>query len=61
MLEHSKTVLRGVREDDYLVRKELMKPLSWLDKEEVLELKIWVKKHFNKSHKTTIDELFLSY
>lgn len=57
MLEHCKTVLNGVHEDKRLFRKELIKSLSWLNEEEQVQLKTWVRKNFLLEHADVIQEI----
>ena len=57
MLEFSKKILRKVSFDKNLFRKELQKSTGWLNKKEVITLKIWTLTTFSQ-HKNTILEVF---
>ena len=57
MLEFSKKIISKVSFDKTLFRKELLKSLRWLNKKEVLTLKIWTLTTFSK-YKNTILEVF---
>ena len=57
MLEFSKKILNKVSFDKFLFRKELLKSLKWLNKQEIIMLKIWALASFSQ-HKNTILEVF---
>ena len=57
MLEFSKKILRKVSFDKNLFRKELQKSTRWLDKKEVMVLKLWALTTFSQ-YKNTILEVF---
>ena len=57
MLEFSKKILRKVSFDQNLFRKELQKSTVWLNKKEVITLKIWALATFSQ-YKNTILEVF---
>ncbi len=57
MLEFSKKILRKVSFDKVLFKKELFKSIGWLNKKEVLKLKIWALITFSQ-YKITILEVF---
>jgi len=57
MLEFSKRILRKVSFDKNLFRKELRKSTVWLNKKEVITLKIWALTTFSQ-YKNTILEVF---
>ena len=57
MLEYSKTVLKGVHEDKFLFRKELIKSLSWLKPEDQEKLQAWVRQNFFSEHADVIEEI----
>ena len=57
MLELSKKILRKVSFDKKLFRKELSKSIKWLNKKEVLTLKIWTLTTFS-NYKDIILEVF---
>ena len=57
MLEFSKKILRKVSFDKTLFRKELQKSTGWLNKKEVITLKIWALTTFSQ-YKNTILEVF---
>ena len=56
MLEFSKKILRKVSFDKNLFRKELRKSTVWLNKKEVITLKIWALTTFSQ-YKNTILEV----
>ena len=57
MLEFSKKILSKVSFDKTLFRKELQKSTVWLNKKEVITLKIWALTTFSQ-YKNTILEVF---
>jgi hypothetical protein len=57
MLDFSKKILRKVSFDKNLFRKELRKSTMWLNKKEVITLKIWALTTFSQ-YKNTILEVF---
>ena len=57
MLELSKKILSKVSFDKYLFKKELSKSIRWLNKKEVLTLKIWTLTTFSQ-YKNIIIEVF---
>ena len=57
MLEFSKKILCKVSFDKNLFRKELRKSTMWLNKKEVITLKIWALTTFSQ-YKNTILEVF---
>ena len=57
MLEFSKRILRKVSFDKNLFKKELRKSTMWLNKKEVITLKIWALTTFSQ-YKNTILEVF---
>ena len=57
MLEFTKNILEKVSFDKTLFKKELSKSLRWLNRKEVLTLKIWTLTTFSK-YKNTILEVF---
>ncbi len=58
MLEHQKTVLQAVADNEQLFRKELKKSLTWLNNEEISQLEKWVNEKFSQSHAETIQQVF---
>ena len=48
MLEFSKKILNSVSFDKKLFKKELYKNIGWLDKKEVILLKIWALATFTQ-------------
>ena len=60
MLEMTKIVLRKVSFDRSLFRKELVKALSWLKKDEILVLKTWCLVTFAGKYDEVILEVFES-
>ena len=57
MLEFSKKILSKVSFDKNLFKKELSKSIKWLNKKEVLTLKIWALTTFSQ-YKSTILKVF---
>ena len=57
MLEFSKKILSKVSFDKTLFRKELQKSTRWLNKKEVITLKVWALTTFSQ-YKNTILEVF---
>tara|TARA_B100000401_G_C52638339_1_gene639453 strand:- start:305 stop:490 length:186 start_codon:yes stop_codon:yes gene_type:complete len=57
MLELSKKILSKVSFDKRLFKKELSKSIRWLNKKEIVILKIWSLTTFSK-YKGTIIEVF---
>jgi len=57
MLDLCKTVLNGVHQDKDLFRKELIKSLSWLNKQDQQILQKWVRQTFYSDHPDVIDEI----
>ena len=57
MLEFCKKILSKVSFDKNLFRKELSKSIRWLNKKEVLTLKIWALTTFSQ-HKNIILKVF---
>ncbi len=58
MLELQKIVLRGVKENRKLFKKELEKSLQWLTTNEVNQLYKWLVNNFSDSHHNVIEEVF---
>lgn len=58
MLEYSKTVLQKVSFHPGLFKKELMKSLQWLKKEEVILLQVWCVVWYNDRYSEIIREVF---
>ena len=57
MLEFSKKILKKVSFDKMLFKKELSKSIRWLNRKEILALKIWALTSFSQ-YKNTILEVF---
>lgn len=55
MLEFSKKILNSVSFDKKLFKKELHKNIVWLDKKEVILLKIWALTTFTQYKKIILD------
>ena len=55
MLEFSKKILNSVSFDKKLFKKELHKNIGWLDKKEVILLKIWALTTFTQYKKIILD------
>ena len=58
MLELSKRILEKVSFDANLFRKELMKAINWVKKEEALVLKTWCLATFGHMYQDIILEVF---
>jgi len=56
MLEHQKIVLRGVSDNTYLFRKELLKSFNWLSKEERSIFEDWVYNTFKDKQPEVVSE-----
>ncbi|WP_430810093.1 MULTISPECIES: hypothetical protein [unclassified Carboxylicivirga] len=57
MLELCKKVLNGVQEDKELFRKELIKSMAWLNREDQTKLKDYVQLTFADEHADVIQEV----
>ena len=57
MLEFSKKILKKVSFDKMLFKKELSKSIRWLNRKEILALKIWALSSFSE-YRNTILEVF---
>jgi hypothetical protein len=55
MLEFSKKILKKVSFDKDLFKKELLKSTRWLNRKEVLTLKIWALATFSQYKNTILD------
>jgi len=58
MLEMSKKILLGVSFDKTLFKKELVKSIRWVSKEERTMLKIWCLTMFGSQYGELIQEVF---
>lgn len=58
MLEYSKTILQKVSFNRELFKKELIKSLRWLHKEEIILLKIWCLATFSDTYSDILNEVF---
>lgn len=58
MFEMSKEILQKVSFDRTLFKKELMKSISWIKKDELTALKIWCLATFGHVYKDVIFEAF---
>ncbi|MEM7161933.1 MAG: hypothetical protein AAF487_05765 [Bacteroidota bacterium] len=58
MLEFSKKILRKVSFDRQLFKKELIKSFKWLNKEEIMALKVWCIAQFGSQYSDIIVEAF---
>ena len=58
MLDHQKAVITNVVGDEELFIKELKKSLSWLKKNEIMELHTWLKEKYGSSHTDLINMVF---
>ena len=57
MLEFSKKILSKVSFDKRLFRKELIKNIRWLNKHEIIKLKLWALATFSQ-YENIITEVF---
>jgi|TARA_B110000196_G_scaffold181783_1_gene155848 hypothetical protein len=57
MLKFSKNILRKVSFDPSLFKKELAKSAKWLNKQEIVNLKVWALTYF-AHYKQNIIEVF---
>ena len=57
MLEFSKKILKNVSFDKNLFKKELQKSIQWINKKELVLLKIWALSTFSQ-YKNIIVEVF---
>lgn len=57
MLEHQKSVLKGVSNDKYLFKKELIKSMAWLNLQDQIELRKWVKDNFLNLHPEIVKDV----
>ncbi len=57
MLEFTKNILKKVSFDKYLFKKELTKSIRWLNKNDLIKLKIWSLTTFSQ-YKNIILEVF---
>lgn len=57
MLEFSKKILSKVSFDKGLFRKELIKNIRWLNKNEIIKLKLWALATFSQ-YENIITEVF---
>jgi hypothetical protein len=58
MIEYAKVILPKVIFSRDLFRKELLKCIGWVDKEEVGELHNWCLENFNKIYPDILSEVF---
>ena len=57
MLDYCKTVLKGVHENKYLFRKELIKSLAWINPQNREQLQNWVRQNYFSEHADIIEEV----
>lgn len=60
MLEMTKLVLQRVSFDSQLFKKELLKALKWLKKEEAIALQAWCIATFGSKYAALINEAYQS-
>lgn len=60
MLEFSKKILKKVSFDRTLFKKELKKSLKWLNRDEIIALKVWCLAQFGTQYSDLIMEVFES-
>ncbi len=58
MLEYSKTILQKVSFNRELFKKELIKSVRWLHKEEIILLQIWCLATFNDTYSDILNDVF---
>ncbi len=58
MLEHQKKVLLGVEKNPNRFKKEMIKSLTWLSREEAVDLYKWVKEEFGIRYSKLLSEVF---
>lgn len=58
MLEYTKTILQKVSFNRELFKKELIKSVRWLHKEEIILLQIWCLATFNDTYSDILNEVF---
>lgn len=58
MLEYAKTILPKVSFSKELFRKELIKCINWVDKNQISELSSWCFENFNKMYPDILTEEF---
>jgi len=58
MLEYTKTILKKVSFSSDLFRKELLKSLRFLKREEIIMLQIWCMISYNDKYADIIREVF---
>ena len=57
MLDHQKTVLAQVIENDEIFVKELRKSVCWLEQNELRNLYIWLQEKYRTSHAGIINSI----
>lgn len=58
MLKHQQAVLNGVRSNRNLFKKELIKSLKWLNKNDLSHFIIWVTDNFYREYSEIIMDVF---
>ncbi len=58
MLKYTKTILQKVSFNKYLFKKELMKSVKWLKRDEVILLEAWCIINFGSIYNDVIAEAF---
>ena len=58
MLNHQKTILSHLSQDNALFKKELHKSVQWLNEEELQELYRWLNENYRDNHADAISEVF---
>lgn len=59
MLEHQKTVLINLCDNDKLFKKELHKSIDWLSQEELNDLWDWLRENYWETHGDIIVDAFI--
>lgn len=57
-MEYAKVVLPNVSSNKKLFKKELLKCLSWIDKNEIAEFIKWCYQRFSRQHPDILAEAF---
>ncbi len=61
MFEYAKIILPKVSFSKQLFRKELLKCVSWVEKEEVEDLRNWCFENFGEIYPDILEEVFFGY
>jgi hypothetical protein len=58
MLERHKLLIEQLSYDKDLFRKEILKSFWWLKSYEIIQLYVWLKKNFGRTHGDVIRDVF---